>query len=212
MHTEDKPDTVNTIVKTTAFAAHVVRDYIKNGDFAVDCTMGNGYDTLMLASAVGIIGGKEASGRVYAFDVQDAALKETEKLLMKNGIRDPEKSGIYLIKDSHERLSEYLSDAEKQPSAIVFNLGFMPGRDKKILTRRKSTVNAIKQAIDLIRDDGIVSVTTYSGHEEGAEENAALVYYLSTLPSKKYHVAYVNMINQKKTAPAVFFITRKKRK
>jgi len=212
MNTEENINAVNMIVKTTALVAHVICGYIKKGDLVVDCTMGNGHDTLTLVSAVGITGTSSSAGRVYAFDVQDAALEETKKLLSRHGINNPEKSGIYLIKDSHEKLAHYLSKEEKKPSAIVFNLGFMPGKDKKILTKRKSTVNAVKQAIDLIADDGIVSVTTYSGHEEGAEENAALLYYLSTLSSKKYHVAYVNMINQKKAAPAVFFITRKKKK
>lgn len=211
MNTEDKLSDINIIVKTTNFVAHVVSAYIKKGDFVVDCTMGNGHDTLTLAKAAGIFD-KEPAGSVYAFDIQDAALEETTKLLSANGLSDLKNSGVRLIKDSHEKLSEYLSKADKEPSAIVFNLGFMPGRDKKILTKRKSTINAVKQAVELVKEEGIVAVTTYSGHEEGAEENAALQYYLSTLSSKKYHVAYVNMINQKKAAPSVFYITRKIKK
>ncbi len=209
MNTEDKLSDVNIIVKTTNFVAHVVSAYIKKGDFVVDSTMGNGHDTLTLAKAAGIFD-KEPAGSVYAFDIQQAALEETAKLFAANGLKDLENSGVRLIKDSHEKLFEYI--AGKEPSAIIFNLGFMPGRDKKILTKRKSTVNAVKQAVELVKEEGIVAVTTYSGHEEGAEENAALQYYLSTLPSKKYHVAYVNMINQKKAAPSVFYITRKRKK
>ena len=42
--------------------------HIKEGGVAVDFTMGNGHDTLWLSKAVG------ESGKVYAFDVQQAAL------------------------------------------------------------------------------------------------------------------------------------------
>ncbi len=204
---------INLIVKTTSFAMFVVKKYIRRGDLAVDCTMGNGHDTLSLAGAVGITpNGTGPSGNVLSFDVQDSAIQKTRALLAENGIRDIEKSGIYLIKDSHENIDKYLKLRSVKPAAIVFNLGFMPGEDKTILTRKHSTLKAVKKALELIKDDGIISITTYSGHLEGAEENAALLEMLRTLPSKRYHVIYTDMLNQKKTAPRVFFITRKKKK
>ena len=49
--------------------------HLKEGDIAVDFTMGNGYDTEFLARTVGM------SGHVYAFDIQQAAVDSTAKRL-----------------------------------------------------------------------------------------------------------------------------------
>lgn len=199
----------NLIVKTTSLVMHIVRDYIEEGDFVVDCTMGNGYDTLALYHAVSPPG-SDVRGKVLSLDIQSEALDSTRKLLMEHGIPDPEMEDIHLVQDSHENLKTYIQASEQAPAAILFNLGFMPGHDKSVLTSVRTTLPAIRKAIDLVRINGVVSVTTYSGHPEGAEENMELHKFLRTLPSRKYHVAYINMINQKKTAPAVFLITRKK--
>jgi hypothetical protein len=72
-------------------------------------------------------------------------------------------------------------------------------------------MKAVQNALECICEDGIVSVVTYCGHPEGREEHEILLEYLSSLPAKKYHVAFFNMINQKKTAPSVFFVTKKRR-
>ena len=45
--------------------------HVKEGDICADFTMGNGYDTEFLARTVGM------SGKVYAFDIQPAAVEST---------------------------------------------------------------------------------------------------------------------------------------
>lgn len=201
----------NLIVKTTALVMDIVSSYINKGDFVMDCTMGNGNDTLSLARLTGAADGAP-DALVYALDVQDKALEKTSELLAENGIEDPESKNIHLVKDSHVNLAKYVEAACRQPSAIVFNLGFMPGQDKSILTSIDTTMQAVEAALDNIMEDGIVSVVTYCGHPEGREEHDKLIEYFTALPSKRYHVAFFDMINQKKTAPSVFFVTRKKRK
>jgi len=207
----NREETQNLIVKTTSLAMHIVKEYIREGDFVVDCTMGNGHDTLSLARLAGADGHSDAGGKLLAFDIQEAALDSTRALLRENGIKDLKMAGISLVKDSHANLGTYLSKVPKAPTAIVFNLGFMPGQDKSILTSSETTMIAVKTALEMIAENGIVAVTTYLGHTEGAEEHKVLSDYFKTLPSKKYHVAYINMINQKKTAPSVFLITKKKK-
>lgn len=201
----------NLIVKTTSLVMDIVSSYIAEGDFVMDCTMGNGNDTLSLVKLTGASYGAEGA-LVYAFDVQDKALEKTSELLSENGIKDIESKGIHLVKDSHVNLAKYAEAAGRQPSAIVFNLGFMPGQDKSVLTSVDTTMRAMEAALESIMEDGIVSVVTYCGHPEGREEHDKLIEYFSSLPSKRYHVAFFDMINQKKTAPSVFFITKKKRK
>ena len=48
--------------------------HLKEGDIAVDFTMGNGYDTEFLSRTVG------ERGRVYAFDIQAQAVESTAKI------------------------------------------------------------------------------------------------------------------------------------
>lgn len=201
----------NLIVKTTALVMDIVASYVNEGDFVVDCTMGNGNDTLSLARLCGAAEGAGAS-LVYSFDIQDMALQKTAELLKENGISNPEKKNIHLIKDSHVNIAKYIEKSGRQPSAIIFNLGFMPGQDKTVLTSIKTTMQAVEAALEAVMEDGIVSVVTYCGHPEGREEHDVLLEYFAALPSKRYHVAFFDMINQKKTAPSVFFVTKKKRK
>ena len=61
-------------------ALEVFEKTLAPGDRAVDATMGRGRDTLALCRLVG------EAGRVYAFDVQLAALLETRALLESEGM------------------------------------------------------------------------------------------------------------------------------
>ena len=62
-------------------AARYMEDILREGDVAVDATMGNGGDTAFLCKLVG------ETGHVYAFDVQQEALDRTAARL-DVGIRD----------------------------------------------------------------------------------------------------------------------------
>ena len=46
----------NLIVKTTGLVLNIVSSYVQKGDFAIDCTMGNGNDTLSLVKLTGADG------------------------------------------------------------------------------------------------------------------------------------------------------------
>lgn len=189
----------NLIVRTTSLAMHIVKEYIEEGDIAVDCTMGNGFDTLALAEAVG------STGKVYAFDIQMHALENTAAILEEHGMSARAK----LVHDSHSKLDEYLSDLRGDISAFVFNLGYMPGENKEIVTQSDSTLCAVKQALSLVKTGGIVSVVVYRGHDAGANEADVLGRFFNELSSKDYHVAFIEMTNQTKKAPAMYLVTPK---
>ena len=70
----------NLIVKTTALAMSVTLSYIDNGDTVIDATCGAGQDTVTLANAAG------EDGCVYAFDIQEEAVRRTEERLREQGI------------------------------------------------------------------------------------------------------------------------------
>ena len=51
------------------FARTLLQTAVKEGDYAVDATLGNGHDTCFLAKIVG------DNGKVFGFDIQKRQLK-----------------------------------------------------------------------------------------------------------------------------------------
>lgn len=191
----------NILTKTTSIAMYMTAGYLKEGDLAVDATCGNGHDTLSLVLAVG------KSGRVLALDLQGEAVAATRELLDMHGIENVtvQRENFINLKDTVQR--EF---PDQRPSAVIFNLGYLPGGDKTVTTRRKDTLKAAAQALELIRPGGIVTLVLYSGHLEGKREKAALLEMAENLPSDRYHAVYTSLLNQKKDPPEVLFITKKK--
>ncbi len=170
----------------------LLADHIGNGSVVGDFTMGNGHDTLWLAERVG----KE--GKVYAFDIQDGALANTKKLLEENDCLER----CTLIKDSHHKLLEYV----KEPlDAGVFNLGFLPGGDKRITTLRETTLPAINAAISVIKPGGCLLIAVYPGHEEGNIEGQLICEMLSGREQKELSAYRFNVLNAP-TSPYFIFI------
>lgn len=191
----------NLLTKTTDIAMYMTAGYLEDGDFAVDATCGNGHDTLSLSLAVG------KSGKVLALDLQEDAVLATRALLDGQGIENVSVRQCNFV-DIKKAAQEVCPD--RQPSAVIFNLGYLPGGDKCITTRMEDTVTAVAEALALIRPGGIVTAVLYSGHSEGAKEKKALLQMAGALPPDHYHVVYANLLNQKKNPPEVLFITRKK--
>ena len=93
---------------------------------------------------------------------------------------------------------------------IVFNLGFLPGGDKNITTKEESSLEAIKTALEILSVGGVLSVTMYPGHEEGAKEQDIILEWAKNLDSREYHCVFANMLNQSKRAPQILWVTKKK--
>lgn len=207
----------NIIQSTTQLALHIAKPYIREGQAVVDATCGNGQDTLALAKAV-FSGRREtaasetvhklaAAPRLLAFDIQQRAIDATAGLLTEEGFgAELDGGSIKLIRDSHENMDDYLSEA----CLVMFNLGYLPGGDKEITTCTESTMKAISKAAGMLTKGGLLSVAMYSGHPEGAKEKAELLAFAEGLDSKIYHAAYVNMLNQPNNPPELLLITRKR--
>lgn len=50
---------------------------------------------------------------------------------------------------------------------VAFNLGYLPGGDKKIITRSETTVLALEAAKRILAPGGLISIVTYVGHPGG---------------------------------------------
>ena len=169
--------------------------HLHEGDACADFTMGNGHDTEFLSKTVG------ETGRVYAFDIQPAALKSTEAHLKESGC--PE--NYTLICDSHHRAAEYVHEPIK---AGMFNLGYLPGGDKSVTTMRSTTLPAIEAAIGLLGKDACLNIAVYPGHEEGRLEGEEICAYLSTLSRYKLCVTKVQILNSP-TSPYFILVETK---
>ena len=186
------------MVDLTGLHKHFILEHLKEGDIAVDFTMGNGNDTLFLSKSVG------ESGRVYAFDIQEEALVSTRAFLESNGA--PE--NYTLICDSHHKVMDYVKEPIK---AGMFNLGYLPRSGKKaVTTLRETTMPAVKAAIDLLLPDGVLIVAIYPGHEEGALEGEMLREYFSSLSRFKICASEFKILNSP-TSPYFFLIEKSPR-
>ena len=183
-------------LKSARFLAREALDRaIHPGDTVIDATMGNGHDTQFLCEKVG------PSGRVFAFDIQEQAVRSTEARLLEAGL-----SGrAVLIHDSHELMVRYVSCLV---SAVVFNLGWLPGGDHRITTRPESTMAAVSAALDLLRPGGVLVLCVYPGHSEGEQERKEIIRFFSSLSNREYNVLRQQFLNASAGAPECLIAQR----
>ncbi len=167
----------------------MVQEHIQPGDVCIDATMGNGNDTEFLCRAVG------PSGQVLAFDIQEAALEHTRERLFHN----LEFVNYELHLDSHEHLEKY--GTKESVSAVLFNLGYLPGGDHRLATRPESSIRAMEAGLSLLKPGGVLSVCIYSGGDSGFDERDAVLQWLRSLDSKKYLVLVTEYYNRPNHPP-----------
>ena len=63
---------------------------------------------------------------------------------------------------------------------ILYNLGFLPGSDKKVITSYESTLESLEKAYNLINDEGVILIASYIRHSQGYEEYTNIINYLNT--------------------------------
>ena len=180
----------------TTFAHEAIADVLKPGDVAIDATSGNGHDTLFLAETVG------HQGTVIAFDIQEEALQQA-----KERCRHISPETIQFYQHSHEAmLAVWENMGVPAPKAIMFNLGYLPGADRKIQTLPKSTISALTTAVDLLAPGGCLTVLAYRGHAGGLEEANAVEEFLAALDEKQFLQSVHSGIGE--TSPILFIITK----
>jgi hypothetical protein len=158
-------------VRLTKVAATWVTATLPEGGFAVDATVGNGYDTLLLADRVG------KNGRVLGFDVQKMALNNASELIRFAGTHER----VRLVLGCHSGLGRALMGYPRV-DATMFNLGYLPRGDRRIVTRPSTTIPAIAALLDRLAPKGRISILAYRGHPEGPEEYEAVRGFLEQTP------------------------------
>ena len=176
-------------------AADALEQVVRPGDRVIDATLGNGHDTRFLAELVG------EEGHVIGFDIQPEAVERTRAALREAGLLPR----CELHAAGHERMAEF---AHEPVRAVCFNLGWLPGGDKRITTRWETTRQAIECALTLLLPGGICTVCAYPGHAQGDEERHELAAWLSTLRPQAFNVLHHRFLNAGPGAPECFIIQK----
>ncbi|MDO0824260.1 class I SAM-dependent methyltransferase [Desulfosporosinus nitroreducens] len=186
----------NIFKNAIEIAKGICKSKLGNGDIAVDCTMGNGYDTVFLCHLVG------EEGKVYAFDIQEEAAINTEKRLKE--LKLLERAEIILT--GHENIDKYVKEGVAQ--LVIFNLGYLPKGNHEVTTKKETTIEALQKCLGLLKPNGIILLVVYSGHENGKMELRALEDFTATLNQKEYNVAKICFTNQINNPPELICIEK----
>lgn len=185
------------LVKT---AHHYLAKHIKPGAMVIDATVGNGHDTLFLLEQVG------SSGQVFGFDIQAQAILATQTRCRLAGLP---LGGLVLHQVSHAFMRQNIpSVCHGAINAICFNLGYLPGGDKQIITKTQTTLIALEQACQLLASGGLLSILAYPGHAGGDEETAQVEHWCKALPVHAFKVQrfYSDMANT--ASPQLFLLVK----
>jgi 16S rRNA C1402 N4-methylase RsmH len=185
-----------SLVQQVHFALKAI---LGEGALTIDATVGNGYDTCFLASLVG------ERGKVYGFDIQEAALDTAYRRLRQEGLA----GRVSLYHAGHEAMAVVLPPSlQGQVKAVLFNLGYLPGGDKRRTTAIATTLAAMEQARQLLAPGGAISVLAYTGHPGGREEAEAVKAWAAALAPDYYEVAVTVPPSKNGNAPEWVWVQR----
>lgn len=173
--------------------------HVRAGDVALDATCGNGHDTLCLARQVG------DTGCVHAIDVQDEALTQTRLRLQAAGLG----ARVELHRANHADLPALLPVSVRgRLRAAVFNLGYRPGSDRRIVTRPETTLAALQACCEWLGGEGALSVVAYPGHPAGAEEAARIGQWVNDRIQRGWRASWVCPPDGRRPAPRWLWLVR----
>lgn len=157
----------------------------------IDATCGNGYDAQILSEI--------NPQKLYCLDVKPEAIAATRARL------ESAACSVSYHLGCHSSFPHEL--AEETVDLIVYNLGYLPGSDKTETTKAATTLDSVKQGLKLLKRGGIISITCYPGHLEGAEEEKALLHMAKGLAPSEWNSTHFQFLNRKKS-PSLILIQR----
>lgn len=182
------------------WAAELIEGALQPGALAVDATLGNGHDCLWLCELVG------ENGRVIGFDVQAEAVENSRQRLHEAGVE----ARARLILDGHQNMGKYVTP--ESADAIMFNLGWLPGAQHGVTTRTETTLQAVNAALACLKEEGLLTICVYPGHDEGAREREALLSWAQSLNEREYDAMLRCYLNQSKLPPLLIAVKKNKRR
>ncbi len=180
-------------------AHNLIKEVLHAGAIAIDATVGNGHDTLFLVEQV------SPSGKVFGFDIQAAAVESTHQKCLQT----PYPECLTLIHASHADMADRIPVHHHGTiSVVMFNLGYLPGGDKAIITCTDSTITALQSASQLLSNQGIITIMAYPGHSGGDLETAQVKNWCEQLDAKQFKSRIIYSSENKASAPRLFVIQK----
>lgn len=183
-------------VNALTLAHDFLARHVRPGAFCIDATAGRGGDTAFLCSLVG------PQGRVLAFDIQQEAIDSTRALIREKGYEAIARA----VLDSHANLAAYAR--RESVDGICFNFGWLPGGDHGIHTEAGTSVEAVRQGLELLKPGGVMSLCLYYGRDCGFGERDALLESLAAVDFRRYTVLCLRFHNRPNNPPMPIFITK----
>ena len=162
---------MSAIERPTARAHRELAGVLREGDLAIDATAGNGHDTVFLAGRVG------ERGQVIAFDIQAEAIASSRERVAAASLTDR----VAFVQGSHAGLGSHVIPGSV--TAIVFNLGYLPGGDHAVITRGEGSLLALEASLVALKEGGLLAVVCYPGHPGGDTESEAVIAWSKDLPA-----------------------------
>ncbi|MDA7881591.1 methyltransferase domain-containing protein [Akkermansiaceae bacterium] len=181
--------------RATVLAHDYLAAVLSPGDLAVDATLGNGHDALFLAELVG------EKGRLIGFDIQAQAIESSQARLMQAGVFER----CQLVEASHTEMATYVSG---EVAAVTFNLGYLPGADQAMITEPRSTLEALKASLSLLRPGGLITCVCYPGHPGGLDESELVLAWAERLSEESHRVEFHNEKGRHEGRPFLVSIWR----
>lgn len=190
----------NPLPTPVEWSRELIRARVESGGWVVDATAGNGHDTLLMAQCVG------PSGRVFAFDLQPAAISATQARLNEAGSLEQ----CTLILDGHQHMARLLpAEANGKLAAIMFNLGWLPGQDKNCITRADTTLQALQTSIEWLQPGGLLTIVVYPNHDGGDEESRAVADWALALSDKTFEVRHLRSHYRQGLSPECWAVRKR---
>lgn len=174
---------------------------VSEGDRCIDATVGNGHDTVFLAKRVGV------AGHVLGVDIQAAAVTQAQDRLAAHALGDR----VSLRVSGHEDLAGHLEALGWQAIKLaIFNLGYLPGSDKSIITLSANTIRALNTCEYFMETGGAISLIAYRGHDGGMEEYEAVKEWFAQLSLDAFFVLRYERWTRAGGVTPVFFWAQKR--
>ena len=183
-------------LNTLSMVHRFLEQSVQPGSFCIDATAGKGRDTALLCRLAG------ETGRVLAFDIQQAAVDQTKALLAAEGLT------AEVVLDSHANMERYAEAGTAD--CVVFNFGRLPGGDPAVFTRAESSVAALDAALRVLKPGGIIAIALYYGGANGYTERDAVLAWLEMLDDRQFSVLRCDWANRRNDPPMPIFIWKER--
>ena len=109
---------------------------------------------------------------------------------------------VLLLLADHAMLDTVLKTLaiEGKLAVALFNLGFLPGSDKRRVTTAAGTLAALEAVETALAPGGLISLHLYTGHPGGEDEAEAVLEHAARLPRAEWRVLRLSQHNKPRAA------------